>query len=324
MRKKAGFLSTHFKNGHIVQIWLGFSEWLITHEKTLKALGPLPNYANILAKIDQSIAADKWINDAVLSSTLTAGDIEKSGLLAEYLIHNGILTSNNIQRREWSEKNRISAMLAETLRYPWSNDISNYLVYLNQVTHKLSLKTQRVYLRAAIELMKYSTCNDAKQLTNNVLEEFLHLQPGYRASLAKFLRFLRKHHTTKINMPPLKKLRATTSPIKEIKTILASLHTAHSAKSKASIVAKLLSVLYSTPLETILRLRVTDIVDNDGIRLNLHGSWIKVDKRVETVVRWLLINRAPSNQSHIFPGKLFGDTQSTDTTKYYFSTQSRV
>lgn len=320
LRKKAHALSTQFRNKHIVQIWLAFPEWIITNEKTLKALGILHNHAEILAKIDKSIKPEQKLSDTILASTLTAEDVRTSGILAQYMIHDGILTSNNIQRKEWSEKNRISMMLVEASHYPWSNHIENYLTHLNTRKRKISLKTQIVYLRAAIELMKYSALDNINQLTNNTLDRFIRLQPGYRASLSTWLTFLMDKYEIKIQITQHKKTNKTKHPEKETKALLVSFQATNSMKAKYSILAKLLSLLYSIPMEKILHLHVTDIIDNEGIQLNLQGSWIKIDKRIEPMVRLLLIDNIPSGQLHVFPGRLFGDTLSVDAAKYYFAT----
>jgi hypothetical protein len=327
LNRKAIALSSQYKNEHVKQLWLGFANWLVDEGKALPALGPLPSYALVLNKVDRVVNESEVIRNAHLATALTADDMNRAGLLAEYLGRVGVLTSNNVERTAWSDEKRIASMVAELRHFKWAKDIQEYSVYLADAGRKVSPRTQRIYLRAAVALMEFVGADKVSQVTDENLTEFIRKKPGHRASLSAWLRFLSESRQITLKLPGKRQAKPITmkASVDEVAGLQQALTTESSPRAQMAFLAKLISVLYAVPLETVLRLGHSDITDKEGvISINLRGQWLDMDSRVAKWVRWLLIENSSSNQGYVFPGRRKGDAWSTTGVGYYLKSGARV
>ena len=252
-QRKAEVLGAQYRNEHLKEIWLGFADWIIQDGKTLPLLRKLQSYASTLSKIEPYLGAWEHVSNQHLALALTADDLRRSSLLAKYLCQKSILTSNNFERAEWSDRKRILSALTDVSAKPWGKDIADYAAYLASGERQLTVRTQRVYVRAAIALMEFSRVASISALDNKMLVMFIRRYPGHRASLAAWLRFLkeRRHHVFDLPQKKLKQTKATQKLIAQVKALLKMSEAPKT--NKATILAKLLSVLFSIPFEHLVR-----------------------------------------------------------------------
>ncbi len=320
LRRKSKILGLQFRNVHLQKIWREFTEWLIVGGKTSVVLAALQRYAEPLVKIDHHVNESDKINNQHLSIALTAEDLRKAGLLAEYLTEIGVLKSGSAERATWSDKKRIRTAIAEVKGAAFLSDIEAYVTHLETNKTTLTARTMRMYVRAAVELMKFARVDSAGKLTGEILNAFIRKCPGYRASLSAWLRFLNERRGICLTLNAKKngKPVSTNATIDTVAALLKAMEAEHSTRAQLAYLAKLLSVLYSIPLESILRIKKLDVVSqNERVLLALPGHQIELDKRIEKWVRLLLVENNSTTSGYLFCGRLSGDAWSITGVAYY-------
>lgn len=320
LRRKVNALSMQYRNGPLKQLWLGFTDWLIEENNVSNALAKLPGYAATLAKVDRVLNESKLVENEHLAAALTAGDLQRSGLLASYLGSVGVLKSGNAERAAWSDGKRLTAAVTAVQHQPWAKVIDEYAVHLAAPRRMVSVRTQRIYLRSAIALMEFAGMDRVSKLTDQILADFVRKLPGHRASLSAWLRFLQETYQISRMLPKKRVItsKSLKAQVTAVATLLKALDSGLSARAKMAFLAKLLSLLYAIPLETVLHLSYADVLDNEGkISLKLGGRWIDLDSRVEKWVRWLLLENISDNSGYVFSGRRTGDAWSVSGVIYY-------
>lgn len=326
LRRKANALSIQYKNDRLKQLWMGFSEWLIAENYVSKALAKLPSYAVTLAKVGRELGDGEEPSNAHLASALSASDLQQSGLLACYLGSVGVLTSDNTERAGWSDAKRIAAAVVAVRREPWGCEIDKFAAYLAKPDRAISIRTQRLYVRSAVALMEFAEVDRVAKVTEEKLAAFVRRRPGHRASLSAWLRFLKETHNISLALPKkrLPKLRSMKSQVDEVGTLLTALGSTKSPRAQMAFLAKLLSLLYAMPLETVLRLSSGEIVDSeDGLAIKFGNNLLSLDSRLEPWVRWLLIENLAAGTGYVFAGRRPGDAWSVDGVAYHLNISLR-
>jgi hypothetical protein len=283
-------------------------------------LAGLQRYAGPLVKIDHHVNENDRINNQHLSTLLIADDLRKAGLLAEYLALIGVLKSGSDERSTWSDKKRISDAIAEVQSAAWRADIDEYVTHLEANKTTLTARTMRMYVRAAVELIKFASVDSIGMLTGETLKAFIRKRPGYRASLSAWLRFLNEKRGIRLTLGAKKKgkLVSTNATINSVTALLDAMEAGHAARARAAYLAKLLSVLYSIPLEFILRIKMRDVeIQNEKTLLTLPDHKIEIDKRIEKWVRLLVAENTLADSEYLFHGRLNSDAWSTAGVAYY-------
>lgn len=320
LRRKANALSIQYKNDRLKQLWMGFSEWLIAENYASKALAKLPTYASTLAKVERELGDGEELCNAHLAHALCARDLQQSGLLASYLGSVGVLTSDNTERAGWSDAKRITAAVLSVRRERWGSEIDGFAAYLAKLDRAISIRTQRLYVRSAVALMEFAEVDRAAKVTDETLAAFVRRRPGHRASLSAWLGFLKGTHNISLTLPKkrLPKPRSMKSQVDEVSALLAALGSTNSPRAQMAFLAKLLSLLYAMPLETVLRLSSGDIVDSeDGLAIMLGDDLLRLDSRLERWVRWLLVENRASGTGYVFAGRRAGDAWSVAGAAYH-------
>lgn len=319
VRHQANLLSALFHNIHVKQLWGSFTEWLISEGKAASGRISLTKYSSVLLKVDRLLNDGDAVENAHFASALTAGDMRRAELLAEYLARHGLMTSNRSDRAGWSDEKRIAAMITGASRQPWGKLIDEFANYLISAKSPISPQSRRVYVRAAVALMEFADIERVSQLSNDMIVRFLRRKPGHRASLCSWLRFLDEKRHIRRSLPKKRAPSQKTmkDSIDEVGSLLKGLTKSRSTRTQMAFLAKLLSVLYAVPLETVLHLEFHDLVDQGGaVSVRLGGQWVDLDARLEQWVRWLMIENNPMGQGYLFPGRLHGDAWSTTGVSY--------
>lgn len=320
LRRKADVLVAMYRHPESRRVFLDFVGWVIARKATGKALGPLPRYADNLRRIDQALQDGEVLQSRHVTDVLSTEEIRRAGLFAMFLSEQGLLVDSARTRTDSSDVRRIRNSLREAEKGPWANLMRQYADELGSAEKGLRLRTQRIYLRAALEFLRSSGADAARELTPEHVRKFLRSRPGHRASLYLCLTFLTKRTGRSLPLPKKNQRQGRTmkSRADAVVKLLKAMRQAESAHARRALAAKLISALYGLPLEHVLELdRACVDLSRDGLRLRLNGDWVKVEEPVAKLLREAVTQAGDTRNSWLFPGRQRGDCLSVGGVQYY-------
>lgn len=320
LRRKADVLVSMYTHPESRRVFLDFVGWVVAKKVVNKALGPLPRYADYLQRIDLVLQGGESLQPRHVTDALTTEEIRRAGLLAMFLSEQGLLADSARTRTDSSDMRRIQNILREADKGPWANLMRQYADEIGSAEIKLRPRTQRLYLRAALEFLKSSGASQARELASGHVRKFLRSRPGHRASLQPLLVFLaaRMGHGLSLPKKPQGKVRTIRSQTDTVARLLKAARAAEPAHERRALVAKLISTLYGTPLERVLELDRSCVEAlGDGLRIRLGGDWVKVEEPVASLLRKVVVQAGDVEDSRLFPGRLNGDRLSVGGVTYY-------
>lgn len=323
---KSVVLGSMFRHAAILELWNRFTDWSIASGRTSKALARLEHYAESLCKIDRSLGDGEHFGRDCVLRALTTEDFRRAGLLVSFLADRQLLDIDSRERAERSEQRRIDSMLNESSAQSWHALLSDYAMHIYSSERALTLRTQRVYLRAAAAFCAFAEAKPAGSFGNDVVDRFVRRAPGHRNSLAPFLRFLRQRGEAALHLPPTKRPSTSTTfaLARDITDLLQAMAADDGKASRSARLAKILAILYGFPLEHILALRQRDLLfEESGVKVRLGNDWATVDTRIVQWLRWLVEGATAQNPNALlFPGRLRGDALSSAGVAYHVTTRS--
>lgn len=320
LKRKADVLVAMYRHPESRRVFLDFVGWVIARKATGKALGPLPRYADYLRQIDQVLQDGEVLQSRHVTDVLNTDEIRRAGLLAMFLSEQGLLADSARTRTDSSDARRIRNILREAEKGPWASIMRRYADELGSAEKGLRPRTQRIYLRTALEFMAFSGADAARELTPEHVRKFLRSRPGHRASLYPWLAFLAKRTGHRLSLPkkPKSKGRTIKSQADAVAKLSKAMRKTESAHARRALAAKLISVLYGLPLEHVLELdRLCVDTSDGGLRMRLGGDWVKVDEPVARLLREVVAQSGDTRDSRLFPGRLRGDRFSVGGVQYY-------
>ena len=159
-------------------------------------------------------------------------------------------------------------------------------------TEAVNIRTQRLYLRAALEFLS-GVGFDGAVLHGEDLLRHLRKHPGHAASLTRFVRFCRESLTIDIAMPPRVQYQRTIDDriarqVKELKTALQTWRGRTLEHASARDIARVLSAAIDIPAAELFRRRNEVRRAADGaINIFESASFQPADKLYRFADRWL-------------------------------------
>lgn len=235
------------------------------------------------------------------------------GLLTQYLAETGLLTADGDQRRANTEMRLIEEKLREAMRQPWGVEITQYHIHMVEARDKkLSERSVRVYLSAAISLMRSTGKTEARSLTQSDVEKYLRRTPGARASLSPYLRYVEAITNNRYKLGSKKRpSKVKRGKIKEASMLLKVLASESSWPARRGCFARLLSLLYARPVLDIVKLKASDVREhNADYQIRFRGDWCTIEPELSPSLKQLLSEVIQQRHVHdpwLFPGRSAND-----------------
>lgn len=189
---------------------------------------------------------------------------------------------------DFAERRRIQTMLDEIGGRPWGSDIASYAIDLQSQARArpLRLHTVRMYLRAAITLMKHAQVDAVSDLEDENLRRFEARHRGHRASLSAFYAWARLTPSPGKSRQPAADAKALERAlISKSAVLMNALASSTSPAQAMALTAALISTLYGKPLRSVLQLRGKDISKHGPIVIRLEGDEILLAENIGKSLR---------------------------------------
>lgn len=321
LRKKADALSGMLRHPDTRRLLEGYVEWVIARQSTNMALGPLPRVADLLERVERRLPDGGPVLPGTIQEALTTEEIRRAGLFAMFLAERGLMPGSAGERAAASDARRIEAALAEIRGKPWEKAIREYAGELAASERKLAERSQRLYLRAAVELMTFSGIEGVRELTDEHIRKFLRSKPGHRASMFPWLSFVRERTNRKLSLPKRASRNEPTvgSVADSVGDLVTAARNAPTKKARRALIAKLLSILYDVPLERVVAMNRTDFdVTPEATRLRFGDDWVAVEAPIDALLSCLVDGGGNEPASaKLFPGRLDVDGLSVSAVQYH-------
>lgn len=309
----------------VQHLTLSFVGWANDSNRESKLAAGFARYAQALMRIDNAVAASGCaIDSKFLQKLFTTEEIRSMGILAQYMNEAELLTANNQARLEASLQRLVERQLQEVAGQSWEVDVKGFYRFMQAKEKPLSLRSVKVYLNVAIQLLQHSKVSRAAELSDTALEKYLRKSPGSTASASAFVSYLRATGAASLRVqkkrgrPPTAAQRA-----KEVRRIQDRLEQVVQRQERLPLIAKLVSMLFGARLEHVLQLRLDQLaVSASGARVLLKGEWVDAPDEVAALVREMAAGSPQAQKSGeewVFPGRMTSDHLSTAAVQYHVS-----
>lgn len=319
LRRKGNAIAAALMRLDTKRLVTDFVDWSIKRKSVTNARTTLPTVVGVLVDIEKAMKDEEMLTPDVFSN-FPADTLRRCGTFTMYLAENGLLDDSTKNRSNRSDTRRLAAMLEEVREKPWKKAIEQYAALLASPERKLSLRTQRAYLRAAVELMHHANVDFSSKLEDVHVAAFLKSKPGYRASLFPWLEFIRNATERKPAIPKRRSVKRPTIAhvAKEVAHLWESIEIAPSKPARRALVAKFIALIYGVPFERVLGLEVDDVVFGVNPRICLEGDWVSLEQPVAQLLSDLVADvTALPRRRKLFPGRLENDGLSVATAHYH-------
>jgi len=180
--------------------FIKFAIWL--HERS----GDQPNCFSIFVahepffeRLDAYFQHSSEISESTLLETLGVAMIRRHLLASVFLQESLGVRLSSDAKVDSAERSRIQDKLIKNTREPWAPLLKKYSAWLSE--KDISLRTQRLYLRAAEKFCQMQGVSSDNQCSTNLVSNFLKKNIGSRASLYKFITYCRTELGWPVEMP---------------------------------------------------------------------------------------------------------------------------
>lgn len=201
----ANLLLPKYMGGYFEQ----FGWWLKKRRGSVFAATHIMQYINYFLEIDSLCEKlGRMPNYQEVVQNFTVAISRKNLLVTTFLNEIGLLIIDKVCQEKQANKDMIVRYLQQFKQGSWELKIlKSYYEHLRSKTkHKGSIRSIRLALGSAANLLEYKRYFDDEYLTNNILEGYLWKYPGQRCSLIGFVNFLQASGTN-VKLPSMTKLR---------------------------------------------------------------------------------------------------------------------
>ncbi|REG18872.1 hypothetical protein C8D01_3544 [Simplicispira sp. 110] len=307
------------------QLTLSFVGWANGSGRESKVAAGFARYAQALMRIDNAVSVTGGdIDDKFLQKLFTTEEIRSMGILAQYMNETGLLTANNHERLQTSLERLIERQLLEVAGKSWESDVRGFYRFMQAKEKPLSLRSIKVYLHVAIQLLQHSQVSRAAYLSDTALEQYLRKSPGSTASASAFVSYLRATGSVSLRLQIQKKagqLPTAAHRAREVRRIQDRLEHVVRRHERLPLIAKLVSILFGARLEHVLQLRMDQLaLSASGAKVFLKDEWVDAPQEVAALMREMAARPSSaqeSGESWVFPGRMASDHLSTAAVQYH-------
>ena len=321
LRKKADALVGILQNADARRLLQEFVEWVMVRQSASQVLRPLPKVVEMVGRVERLVQDFGVLTPAAIEKALTTEEIRRAGLFAMFLAEQGLIARSAQDRAAASDVRRIDMALSEIRGRPWEKAIRQFADELDGPARKLSPRSRRVYLRAAVELMTFAHIEEISELRDEHIRKFLRSKPGHRASLFSWVTFVGETcgHGLRIPKKPQRKEPTIKAVADRVGRLVLATRSAKTKEARRAYVAKLLSVLYGVPLERVLSMQRAKMDISDGkTKLLFEDSWVDVESPVDELLSDAVGEPCTGGVVvRLFPGRMGNDGLSVGAVQYH-------
>lgn len=195
----ATLLSSKYMGGYFEQ----FGWWLKYRRGSIFAATHIMQYIDYFSQIDSLCEnLGRMPNYQEVIQSFSVAMSRKNLLVTTFLNEIGLLIIDKVCQEEQANKDMIGRYLQKFKQGSWESKIlKTYYEHLrNKPKHKGSIRSIRLALGSAANLLEYKGYFDDEYLTNNILEGYLWKYPGQRNSLTGFINFLQRNYSISLKI----------------------------------------------------------------------------------------------------------------------------
>lgn len=177
-----------------------FAKWLLARDGSSPRLfKTYQSHINFFERLDSAFVSEQDLSAEGLLELFSVVGLRKHVLPMKFIESRfGVMVSREAKELH-TETLRIEELLRKTKRMPWARDVSDYRDWLTGLNRPL--RTQRLYLASAVNLMVGARIERMRDLDEQVLQNHLEKLPGTRNNLGALLRFLDQVLECRLSLP---------------------------------------------------------------------------------------------------------------------------
>lgn len=306
-------------------LWDCFIAWL------MRSVDVLRGYRSIFPSGDAFVEFDvrfSGLNELKADSLLSIGGpewIRRHVHVAQFLAQAEIVAPTRQQKLAWSEDSKIERIV-EGVSDAHRPILTRYIQHCNSTKQPLAPRTMCVYIRAAASFLG-STRSPIDHIDSKAVERFLNKHRGHRASLFRFVTFLKRSGIApSASMPKLmRRYRAgyTDSIVDRIKAYEYEYFHTTSLARKRALAAATLAVSLGLALEHCVRVRRSHVeLRQDACLVKINGVQHVANGIAAPMIKELC--RGLCQEDLLFPGRVPGESLTVAGLSYHTKIATRA
>lgn len=291
-------------------------------------------YFPFFAKLDSMFESKESISAKILLDVFGSEGLRRFTVPYDFLAKTGVIEALDRSEIEAAAEYRKHRNIVSKTEGRWfENDVKALHVHLQDLAAKYAdrgwkgkkarfrPRTITSALRAAVLFYEHTDrcgISSVGQIHQNVVDEFIYLNPGYKNPVRALVRYLNRHgklfRKVKVETPPENIRKELFIPPSRFSELICEWIGADIEASKKALICTLM-VMYAQPAATLVRLRLTDVLRDEGgvYKVAFGTAEIELDARIGVLFDKYLEHRhalSMMEDDHhnewLFPGKKFG------------------
>lgn len=191
---------------YMSDVYVRFGEWLKQRRGVLFAAVHLNRYLPYFSKLDDMAERLERIPVyAEAAAELTVAATRANLLVTLFLDQEKIIPIDRKVQEEYANIDMITRYCERFEEGTWAQKaIDGYLQTLESKGTKTSIRSVRLAIGTAANLLSYSECLDEPKVNRNALRGYLWKYPGQRSSITGFVNYLNRQYHLNLEMPDWK------------------------------------------------------------------------------------------------------------------------
>lgn len=292
IHKDAVFVAAQIETEWVRQLWNAFVEERLDAASAKPGLRQQMSHAAEFFRVLESSAAQNEPDDPDILLANIDSRFARKHLLASRFVAGRIASAELAkQRGVVVEHRRIRNILDRSRDHSFHALLKSYAEYL--ASNRLSVRTVRLYLRAAEAFCLKGNVNASEPWTNETLATYLNRSKGHAASLGRFVTYCRMEQAWDVQMPL--GISETASivlrrQVKDLQKLLQKLEALDSSAISTKMLGRLFSLSFGLPAAQLIRERrvVQLAIQEDGqIQIMDNASIGPSDALHRYALRWV-------------------------------------
>lgn len=192
---------------YMSELYVGFAQWLKQRRGVLFAAVHLNRYLSYFSKLDDlSERLNRIPVYGEVVAELTVATTRANLLVTLYLDQEKIIPIDRKVQEEYANIDMITRYCERFEEGTWAQKaIDGYLQTLEGKGVKTSIRSIRLAVGSAANLLSYVECLGELKINTNVLHGYLWKYPGQRSSITGFMNYLNRQYHLNLEMPEWKR-----------------------------------------------------------------------------------------------------------------------
>lgn len=193
-------------SSYMSELYVRFAEWLKQRRGVLFAAVHLNRYLSYFSKLDdlaERLERIPTYSEVVVE--LTVAMTRANLLVTLFLDEEGIVPIDHKVQEEYANIDMITRYCERFEEGSWAQKaIDRYLQKLQSKSAKTSIRSIRLTIGSAANLLSHAECLSEPKINTNLLYGYLWKYPGQRSSITGFVNYLNRQYHLKLEMPTWK------------------------------------------------------------------------------------------------------------------------